>query len=176
MGFIPPPTEVQTPNDERPWVSTPQVPHWGVVLVHATLVIVGIVWGIITIRSHHSGADLGLVVGLIAAAIAGAVCVFSGYRIAISSSQVTVRSTVGGLRFLQLSLDAISHAYATEIENPTWSPNFSDGSRHPSMPVNPGSAIVLRCDDGSHIRIAIPDPQSVMAALGRLGIESVQSV
>ena len=144
-----------------------------VFVVVAVLLAVAVVWRSANLRFGASNARVLVVLAICAVCVIGSVAIASGYRITIGEGRLSVGATVGGLRFLALPLDGLTHAYRTEMETGAWSPNFSDGTTHPSMPVSRGSAVVLLCDDETAIRIAVSDPTEVLAQLERVGIPTI---
>lgn len=172
MAFIPPPSEASAPA-ARTWRSKPQAPHYAVLIVLAALMAIAALWSIARLRS---GADLGrvaFVLGVLASCALAAFTIARGYRTIIEPQQLSVRSTVGGLPFLVVPLDGLTHAYRTEMKTGAWSPNFSDGNSRASMPVNRGAAVVLLCDDQRAVRIAMSDPAAVLAELAQRGIPTI---
>ncbi len=101
------------------------------------------------------------------------VVMVSGYCIYLTDAELKLRSTLGNVHGVRLPLNGITHAYPTEISSSAWSPNMPTQRWHTSMPVNPGPAVVLRIDNGAHIRIAVPNAGEVVDELQRRGITRV---
>jgi hypothetical protein len=171
MAFIPPPEPEQRFTDGPRWQSQAQRPHWVVAIGLGAMVAVAGVWAVVTTRTGGSQPRIALALAIPLLLVAVSSLLVSGYRIEMQGSSFAVRSTVGNLEIAIIPLDGITHAYETNIERLTWSP---EGMHHPhrkAIPVGIGPAVVLRLDDNSHIRIATPEPDAVLSQLKFHNIE-----